>query len=319
MMLRGHKPVWAAALACLVIVSALGCGKSDANSGTVGDTLSGRVRIDGSSTVYPISEAVAEEFRSAQPNVQVTVGFSGTGGGMKKFVAGEIDLCDASRKIKDKEAQACKEQGVDFIELEVAFDGLAVVVHPENDWCDCLTVAKLKELWRPESGVKKWSDLDAQWPDEEITLFGPGTDSGTFDYFTKAIVGEEKASRADYTASEDDNVLVTGVQSDRYSLGYFGYAYYAENKNKLKLVGVDGGNGCARPSLETVRDNSYAPLSRPLMVYVRMSSLARPEVAALVDFYLDNAATLAKDVGYVPVSDEVMKKNLELVEANIAR
>lgn len=266
--------------------------------------------VDGSSTVYPITEAVAEEFDRENAGVRLTVGFSGTGGGMKKFWQGEIDICDASRPIKDSERELCQQQGIDFIQFSVAFDGLAVVVHPENDWCDCLTVAQLKELWQPESKVQKWSDLDPAWPNEEIKLFGPGTDSGTFDYFTEVIVGETKASRSDYTASEDDNMLVTGVKSDKYALGYFGYAYYAENKESLKLLSVDNGDGnCVQPSLETVRENSYSPLSRPLFIYVNKASLARPEVAAFVTYYLASAAKLSAEVGYVPVSDDVAAEN----------
>jgi phosphate transport system substrate-binding protein len=304
---------------CLAIGISLinvGCSDGPAANKTgsepqAGDKLSGKVQIDGSSTVYPISEAVAEEFRAVQPDVRVTVGVHGTGAGMKKFIAGEIDICDASRGMKEKEAAACKAKGIEFIELSVAFDGLAVIVNPQNTWCDCLTVGQLKELWRPESGVKQWKDLNPKWPAKEIKLYGPGTDSGTFDYFTKAIVGEEKASRPDYTASEDDNVLVTGVQSDEFALGYFGYAYYEENKDKLKLLGVDSGSGCKKPSIATVRDNSYAPLSRPLFIYVRKSALERPEAVAFVKFYLENAAELSTDVGYVPVSDEVAKTNQE--------
>jgi len=296
-------------LMCGLLCLSIGCSQSPDGQDTSQDALSGAVRIDGSSTVYPITEAVAEEFRAAQPKIRVTVGISGTGGGMKKFTAGEIDVCNASRAIKDKEKTACAENGVELIELEVAFDGLAVVINPENDWCECMTVDQLKELWRPESAVKKWSDLNPDWPDEAINLYGPGTDSGTFDYFTKAINGEEKASRADYTASEDDNVLVTGVLSDKYALGYFGYAYYSENKDKLKLLGVDGGDGCKTPSEETVRALTYQPLSRPLFIYVRKSSLERPEVVALVKFYLENCGQLSTDVGYVPVSDEVAAQN----------
>jgi len=281
-----------------VLVSLSGCSRSDTS-----------ILIDGSSTVYPITEAVAEEFGKDRSDIRVVAGFSGTGGGMKKFINGEISICGASRAIKDSEKQSCDEAGVEFIELEVAFDGLAVVLNPQNDWCDSLTVAQLKELWRPESAVKKWSDLDPSWPEEEIKLYGPGTDSGTFDYFTKAIVGEEGASRADYTRSEDDNVLVMGVQEDRYAMGYFGYAYYSENKDKLKLLGVDQGDGPTQPTVETVRDGSYAPLSRPLYIYVRSSELQRAEVKHFVRFYLDNAGKLASDVGYVPISADAEKKN----------
>lgn len=268
------------------------------------------VRVDGSSTVYPITEAVAEEFRGARPRVRVIVGRSGTGGGFKKFVNGEIDVCDASRPISESETEACKQAGVEYIELEVAFDGLAVVVNPENDWVECLTVEELKTIWQPESAVAKWSDVNPDWPDEPFELYGPGTDSGTFDYFTEVIVGESGKSRDDYTQSEDDNVLVTGVSGDKYSLGYFGLAYYEENKHKLKLLAVDSGDGnCVKPTMETVRDNSYAPLSRPLYIYVRRSSLDRPEVRAFVEFYLDEVSDLVSVVGYVPVSDEVAARN----------
>ena len=295
----------------ILFVGFLG-GCSAEQSGSNDTQARNYVKVDGSSTVYPITEAVAEELRSVHPQIQVTVGISGTGGGMKKFAAGEIDICDASRAIKQKEADKCAAKGVKFIELEVAYDGLAVVINPQNDWCDCLTVEQLRELWRPESAVKKWSDLNPDWPQEEIRLYGPGTDSGTFDYFTKAIVGEEKACRADYTASEDDNVLVTGVMNDRYALGYFGYAYYSENKEKLKLLGVNGGDGCKKPSMETVRSLSYKPLSRPLFIYVRTESLKQPAVRDFVKFYLETADQLATEVGYVPVSDQAAEKNQRL-------
>lgn len=268
------------------------------------------IKIDGSSTVYPISEAVAEDYREERPSVRVTVGLSGTGGGMKKFAAGEIDICDASRDIQSSEIKALKEQEAGFIELSVAFDGVAIVVNPENDWVDCLTVEQLASMWRPENPANKWSDIDPAWPDEMIKLYGPGTDSGTFDYFTKEVVGEEKACRPDFAASEDDNVLVTGVSRDKYALGYFGFAYYAENKDKLKVLGIQNEAGeCITPSHETIRNNAYAPLSRPLYIYVRESLLARQEGAEFVRFYLDRTAELSSEVGYVPVSDEVMAVN----------
>lgn len=295
-----------AVLATVVVVS--GCsGSGNANTG--GSSSAPSVTIDGSSTVYPVTEAVAEEYRKVAPEVRVTAGFSGTGGGFKKLIAGDVDICGASRAIKESEVQACKAAGVEYVELEVAFDGLAVVVNPNNDWCDGLTVAQLKELWRPESAIEKWSDLNPDWPAERIRLYGPGTDSGTFDYFTKAIVGEEGACRHDYTASEDDNVLVTGVKEDRYALGYFGYAYYSENQGKLKLLGIDGGGGAVIPTEATVRDGSYKPLSRPLYIYVRKRSLTRPEVVKFIRFYLDSSAELASEVGYVPVSSEAAAKN----------
>lgn len=293
----------------LSLVSVVGC--IDGGPDNAADSS---IAIDGSSTVYPITEAVAEEYRAVAPDVRVTVQVSGTGGGMKEFVAGGIDICNASRAMKEVEEKACEDGGVEYIRLEVAFDGLAVVLNPKNDWCDSLTVDQLKELWRPESAVQKWSDLNPEWPDEEISLYGPGTDSGTFDSFTKAIVGEEGASRADYAASEDDNVLVSGVQEDPYALAYFGYAYYAENQDKLKLMGVDDGNGAVQPSEKTVRDGSYSPLSRPLYLYVRKSSLARDEVKKFVRFYLDQAAELCREVGYVPVSDEATQNNDQIFD-----
>ena len=313
MMIRGNCTV----LFCFVCFTAAmfsGCGPKQSATGTAGQ-VTGSVKVDGSSTVYPVTEAVAEELRTVHPGIQVTVGISGTGGGMKKFTAGEIDICNASRAIKQLEADKCAAQGVEFIELEVAYDGLAIVIKPENDWCDCLTVEQLRELWRPESAVKKWSDLNPAWPAEEIRLYGPGTDSGTFDYFTKAIVGEEKASRADYTASEDDNVLVTGVMNSRYALGYFGYAYYAENKDKLKLLAVDGGDGCIKPSMETVRSMSYKPLSRPLFIYVRTDSLQQPAARDFVKFYMQSADQLAGEVGYVPVSQQAAEINQKRLAA----
>ena len=274
------------------------------------------IQIDGSSTVFPVSEAVAEEFQKANSNIRVTVGRSGTGGGMKKFIAGEIDICDASRVIKDSEKKSCEEQGVDYVQLSVAFDGIAVVVNKENDWCDNLTVDQLNQIWRPGNPAKRWNEVNPEWPDEEIKLYGPGTDSGTFDYFTDAINGEEGACRTDFTPSEDDNVLVTGVAEDKNSIGYFGFAYYIENQDKLKLLGIQDGEGePVQPSMETVRSNEYKPLSRPLFIYVRKTSYERPDGKTFVDFYLDNAGEMAKEVGYVPVSDEVAAANRSALES----
>jgi phosphate transport system substrate-binding protein len=255
--------------------------------------------------------AVAEEFLADHPGAKVPVRASGTGGGMKQFTVGEIDITGASRPMTDTEKAACEKNKIDYIELTVAFDGLAVVVNPQNDWCDCITVEQLKNIWRPESDgtVTKWSDVNPDWPDEELKLYGPGTDSGTFDYFTEVIVGEARSSRPDYTASENDNALVRGVVADKGALGYFGFAYYAENKDDLKLLSVKGDGECVLPSEETVRDGSYAPLSRPIFVYVNMKSLERPEVAEFVKFYMANAARLAKEVGYVPAPDEVAANN----------
>ncbi len=288
-------------------LSACGGGKRG------GPGLTGAVSVDGSSTVYPITEAVAEEFGIENPGVRVTVGISGTGGGFKKFCAGETDISDASRPIKESERERCAQRGIEPMEVRVAYDGIAVVVNAENDFVDCLTVEELKRIWEPGSEVTRWSEVRKGWPDAEISLYGPGTDSGTFDYFTGAIVGEEDASRPDYTASEDDNVLVQGVAGDRYALGYFGYAYYAENKDKLKAVGIDDGNGCVSPSPETVRSGAYTPLSRPLFIYVKKAALARPEVAAFVRYYLTHAEEFVPQVGYVPLRPEEYRAALERV------
>lgn len=290
-------------------------GRSGSGSSSTGSKLAGSVKVDGSSTVFPITEAVAEEFRGLSPDVKVTVGISGTGGGFKKFAAGETDISNASRKIKDPEKEACAKNGIEPIELKVAYDGLAVVVHPKNTWVDSLTVEQLRLIWQPESTVTTWSDVNPDWPAEKIKLYGPGTDSGTFDYFTEAINGKEKVSRPDFTASEDDNVLVGGVESDKNALGYFGYAYYAENKNKLKLVAIDGGKGPVRPSPETVRDGSYFPLARPLFIYVKKESLGRPEVAAFARFYLEHAEQMVTEVKYVPVKPEEAEQASKSLES----
>ena len=271
------------------------------------------IKIDGSSTVYPITEAVAEEFGAEHKGqVRVTVGISGTGGGFKKFVRGEIDIQDASRPILEKEMADAKTNGIEYIELPVAFDALTVVVNKGNDWVDHLTVEELKKMWEPAAQGKstKWSDIRAGWPDAPIKLFGPGADSGTFDYFTEAVVGKSKSSRGDYTASEDDNVLVSGVGGDKNALGYFGYAYYAENKDKLKAVPVLNPNTKkpVSPSDKTVMDASYAPLARPIFIYVSTKALARPEVKAFAEYYLDNAADLAKEVKYIPLPDSAYDK-----------
>jgi phosphate transport system substrate-binding protein len=273
------------------------------------------VKVDGSSTVYPVTEAVAEEFRHERPSVRVIVGVSGTGGGFKKFSAGETDISSASRPITDTEIAACEKSGIQYIELQVAYDGLAVVVNPENDWCDCLTVDQLKAIWQPESAVNKWSDLNPDWPDEKMELFGAGTDSGTFDYFTEAIMGDARASRSDYEPSENDNMLVTGVAGEKYGLGYFGLAYYDENKDKLKLLGIDAGDGeCIQPSEETVNNYTYKPLSRPLYIYVNKESLKRPEVREFIEYYLNNAGTLAPEVGYVAVPMDIAVNNQKLFD-----
>lgn len=270
------------------------------------DDDSGSIAIDGSSTVYPITEAIAEEYRSEAPDTDVTIGVSGTGGGLQKFGRGEIDIANASRSISEEEKAIAKENNISYVELEIAYDGLAVVVNPENDWLQCLTVEQLKMIWEPaaQQNVTHWNQINPEWPNEEIHLFGAGVASGTFDYFTEAINGETGSIRGDYTASEDDNVLVQGVSGDKYGLGFFGLAYYAENKDKLKLVAVDGGDGCIEPTPAKVSDGTYAPLSRPLFIYVNSSSLDNPKVLDFVNFYLEQAPVLLKDVGYVPLTDE---------------
>ncbi|MBI5409414.1 MAG: PstS family phosphate ABC transporter substrate-binding protein [Nitrospirae bacterium] len=268
------------------------------------------VKIDGSSTVYPITEAVAEEFQAAKRgSVRVTVGISGTGGGFKKFCRGEIDISDASRPILKKEMDACAEQKIEYIELPVAYDGLAVMVNMKNTWVNSLTVADLKKMWEPaaQGTVKKWNQVRPEWPDTSLKLFGPGADSGTFDYFTEAVVGKSKASRGDFTASEDDNILVQGITGDKNALGYFGLAYYEENKGKLKLVPIDGGQGPVLPSEKTVMDGTYQPLSRPIFIYVNKSSMSKPEMKEFVEFYLKNAPKLVKQVKYIPLPANAYK------------
>lgn len=285
------------------------------------EQLRGTVSLDGSSTVFPISEAVAEEFLAVQPRVRVTVGVSGTGGGFKKFLAGEIDINDASRPIKMKEVDKANEMGIGYIELPVAYDGLSVVVNKKNTWVDHLTVAELSKIWQPGSTVTNWSDVRAGWPEMKIRLYGPGTDSGTFDYFTETINGKSGASRPDYTANEDDNALVQGISGDEGSLGYFGYAYYAANQDKLKLVPIDGGKGPIAPTQTTINNGTYAPLSRPIFIYVRPDALDRKEVRVFVDFYIDSAAMLASEVGYIPLPDAVYagaKKRIEVRELGTA-
>jgi len=283
--------------------------------------LEGTVALDGSSTVYPISEAVGEEFQKANPRTKVTIGIAGTGGGFKRFCNGETDVANASRPIKQSEIEACAANKVDYIELPIAYDGLTVMVNPSNGWAPCMTVAELKTLWAPEAQgkVTKWSQVRAGWPDKEIHLFGPGVDSGTYDYFTEAVVGKQHSSRGDFQSSEDDNVLVQGISNDPLALGFFGYAYYAENKDKLKLVGIDDGNaangeGCVLPTPETVEKGTYQPLARPLFIYVRASKADDPVVRAFVESYLEKAPELVKEVGYIPFNREaygLVKKRFE--------
>jgi phosphate transport system substrate-binding protein len=298
---------WIGVVGLAAAVSLVGCNRGGTGGAPVGGQAGGSALIsgDGSSTVAPLSEAVAEEFKASNPNVNVVVGTSGTGGGFKKFCAGETDFSNASRPIKESEIQACQQENVAFIELPVAYDGLSVVINPKNDFVDSMTVQELADVWKPDSTVKRWSDIRPTWPNREIHLYGPGTDSGTFDYFTEAIVGKEDASRSDYQASEDDNALVRGIAGDPDALGYFGYAYYQENQDKLKLVAIDAGNGPVQPTPETIQKGTYQPLSRPLFIYVRSAAAERPEVQQFVEFYLLNVGKLAPEVGYVPLSDAV--------------
>ena len=269
------------------------------------------ILVDGSSTVFPISQAVAEEFRKERPDVQVPVGISGTGGGLKRFVTGGIDVADASRRIKDSERDEAAANGIEYTEFTVAYDGLSIVVNSSNNFVSCLTTDELERIWEPGSKLERWSQVRDGFPDRPLRLYGPDTDSGTFDYFTKAINGEEDASRSDYTASSDDNVLVQGVSGDQGSIGYFGFAYYTENREILKVLGVDNGTGCVRPSVTTINDGSYSPLSRPMFIYVNNASLEHEYVQAFVRFYLSNATELAEEVGYVGLPDSEYQIQLD--------
>jgi len=263
------------------------------------------IQIDGSSTVFPITEAVAEEFqKSKKGKVKVTVGIAGTGGGFKKFCRGEIDISDASRPILKSEIDICKQSGVQFFELPIAYDALTVIVNPKNDWVKAVTVPDLKKMWEPgaQGKITSWNQVRSEWPNNPLKLFGPGADSGTFDYFTEAIVGKAKSSRGDFTASEDDNVLVQGVANDRNALGYFGFAYYIENQGKLKAAAIDGGKGPVLPSAKTVEDGTYQPLSRPIFIYVSKKSYdSKPEVKEFVEYYLKQGPQLIRQVKYVPL------------------
>ena len=291
-----------AALLALSLTAFAACGDDDEGGG---GNLSGTIKIDGSSTVAPLSEAAAEGFQAENPGVRVTVGTSGTGGGFEKFCAGETDIADASRPIKDdEEVPICQKAGIEFEEVQVANDGLAVVVNKENDWAECMTVDQLKKIWQKGSTIKNWKEVDPKFPDEEMQLFGAGTDSGTFDYFTEAINGEEGNSRSDYNATEDDNVTVQGVSGSKGGIGYFGLSYAEENADKLKVVKIDGGDGCVEPTVETVQSGEYKPLSRPLFIYPGSKAIARPEVKAFLDFYISNANEIAEQAQFVPLTEE---------------
>ena len=317
---RGRRNALVAVMASAALLLTA-CGGADAGNESTstgsesGGSLSGEIQIDGSSTVAPLSEAAAELFQEENSDVKVVVGTSGTGGGFEKFCAGETDISDASRPIKDEEATICDEAGVKYEEIVVANDGLAVVVNTENDWAECLTVEQLNMMWGPDSKADSWNDIDPSFPDEKLTLFGPGTDSGTFDYFTDEINGEEGASRTDFQPSEDDNVIVQGVQASKGATGYFGLSYVEENPDALKAVQVDGGEGCVAPSTETVLDGSYTPLGRPLFIYAKEEIVAQPHGLAFLEFYIENSDAIAEQALYVPLSDEQKSESAAKIES----
>ncbi len=280
------------------------------STGNEKTALQGEVILDGSSTVYPIMEAVSEEYMANQPDVKVSVGFSGTGGGFEKFIAGETDLSNASRPIKDEEKAALDKKGIAYTEFELAYDGLSIVVNKDNDFVDSLTVDELKKLWTDNGKAKKWSDINPKWPNEEVKFYSPGTDSGTYDYFVKDIL-EEAPLVKDATLSEDDNVLVQGVEGDKNAIGYFGFAYYEENKDNLKIVPIDNGKGPITPSIETIKSGEYSPLSRPLFTYVSNKALAdKEQVADFTKFAIENAGELSEEVGYVALDEEKYTEDL---------
>lgn len=298
-----------------LLVCFSGCGKQQVPGVAANAQV---IKIDGSSTVYPITEAVAEEFQKST-GTRITVGISGTGGGFKKFTRGETDVQNASRPIKEEEVKAAKEGGIEYLELPIAYDALTVVVNSRNDWVDAIKVSELKRIWEPEAQGKitKWNQIRPEWPDKEIKLYGAGSDSGTFDYFTEAANGKSKASRGDYTASEDDNVLVQGVEGDRYAMGYMGYSYYAAHQKRLKALGIEWdakGKPAVKPSEEAVLAGTYNPLARPLFIYVNVKSLEKTEVRNFVDFYLKNVDRLAKEVEYIPLPAEAYAKVKARVE-----
>lgn len=298
-------------MSAIVVASAMfiGC--------TGKDSQKKEVLVDGSSTVFPMTEAVAEEFSKTNPRIRVKVGMSGTGGGFKKFTSGRTDINNASREIRSHEIKQAKKNNINYKKISVAYDGITVVVNTQNDWVDKLTTSELKRIWQSGSQVKTWADVRKGWPDEPIKLYGPGTDSGTFDYFTEAINGKAHSSRSEFTKSEDDNVLVQGVAGDKYSLGYFGYAYYLENKDKVKIVGIDTGDGKAvYPNSETIQSGTYKPLSRHLFLYLNTDRVkTNDSLYEFMTFYVKNAKTLSKDVGYVPLEDSAYKARLEEIES----
>jgi phosphate transport system substrate-binding protein len=300
------------ALAAALLLSLAGCGGSGGSSGAGG--LSGTIQADGSSTVAPLVTAAAERFQREQSGVRITVGVSGTGGGFERFCRGETDISDASRPIKPEEAQACKSKGIDYVEFQVANDAITVVVNKENTWAKCLTIEQLRKIWDQGSKVKNWKQVDPKFPDVPLKLYGPGTDSGTFDFFTEKVNGKDGRSRSDYGASEDDNVIVQGVAGDKGALGYFGFSYYEQNQDKLNAVAIDAGNGCVAPSVAAAQSGTY-PLSRPLFVYVKKSSFQRPEVKAFVRFILDHERELAEAAQFVPMTDAQLQKSEQAFKA----
>ncbi len=315
--MKSFKTLALTALIGGVLTLSSACGNAANNSAEGGKTgegnkqLKGEIKVDGSSTVYPIMEAVVEEYGTVQPGVKVSVGSTGTGGGVEAVSAGETQLSDASRPLKDEEKAKLDEKGIKYTEMKLAYDGLSVVVNKDNTWVDHLTVDELKKMWLEDGTTKKWSDIRPGWPNKEIKFYSPGTDSGTFDYFDEIILGNkpivEKA-----TLSEDDNILVQGVEGEKNAIGYFGYAYYAENKDKLKVVPIDGGNGPVTPNAKTIKSGEYAPLSRPLFTYVKNSAVKdQPEVYDFVKYTLENAADLSEEVGYVRLPDSEYKKDLD--------
>ena len=274
----------------------------------------GDVKIDGSSTVFPITEAVAEEFLKVNPKLRVGIGVSGTGGGFKKLSRGEIDINNASRKIKQSEMEMMKKKNIEYIELPIAYDGIVIVVNKENNWVDHVTIDELKKIWKPKGWAQTWKDVRSTWPDKKILLYGPGTDSGTFDYFTFVVNGKERSSRSDFTRSEDDNVLVQGVAGDKWSLGYFGHIYYAENKNKIKAVPIRYEDSNRWPTVDTIGTGTYQPLSRPLFLYVRKSSLQQPDTKMFIEFYMKQVFSLALSIGHIPMPQKQYSKALEMIK-----
>lgn len=312
--MKNVKSIFLALVMSALLVVVAACGNNEEKGAADSEKLSGEVRIDGSSTVAPIMEAVAEEYLAEQPDVKAPVGVSGTGGGMEKFTKGETDLSNASRPMKDEEKKAAEENGIEFLELNVAYDGISVVVNKENDFIDQLTLDELRKIFLEESEAKTWADVREGWPNEPIKIYSPGTDSGTYDYFDEVIL-EEKEMKKDAQRSEDDNVLVTGVSGDKNAIGFFGFAYYEENKDKLKVIPIVGESGKAvEPTKETINNGEYAPLSRPLFTYVNVKSLEKAEVKDFIDFMNENAGDLAEEVGYVKMPEDKYEANKKAIE-----